>query len=60
MKEDASTLRPGDIVALSVTFSTNTPLAVAGRALTTGLLRFWQLAKQDLYGSAALPPRKQG
>jgi len=35
MKLAASIFRPGDMVALSVMFSTKAPLAVAGRALTT-------------------------
>lgn len=29
-----------------------------GRAITTGLLEMWRLGKQELYGQAAIPPRK--
>jgi urease accessory protein len=33
-------------------------LACEGRSLTSGLLAFWQAAKQALYGQVAIPPRK--
>ncbi|MEZ4863774.1 MAG: urease accessory protein UreD [Caldilineaceae bacterium] len=33
-------------------------LSINSRAITTGLVRFWQVAKQELYGLAAIPPRK--
>ncbi len=29
-----------------------------GRAITRGLLEMWRLGKQELYGQAAIPPRK--
>lgn len=33
-------------------------LSCKGRSLTSGLLAFWQAAKQALYGQVATPPRK--
>ena len=33
-------------------------LSIKGRAITSGLLAFWQAAKLQLYGRAAIPPRK--
>lgn len=33
-------------------------LACEGRSLSSGLLLFWQAARQSLYGQKAIPPRK--
>jgi urease accessory protein len=46
----ASSLATGGVVVRAVSRN--------GRALTTGLLAMWKLGKQELYGQAAIPPRK--
>lgn len=33
-------------------------LSISGRDIPAGLLAFWQLAKRELYGVEAIPPRK--
>ncbi|MDT5122201.1 MAG: urease accessory protein [Acidobacteriota bacterium] len=33
-------------------------LSIRGRAITSGLMAFWQAAKLQLYGQQAIPPRK--
>jgi len=33
-------------------------LALEAHQITTGLLKFWDLAKQEIWGEPAIPPRK--
>ncbi len=33
-------------------------LSLTGRALASGVITFWKIAKQELYGREAIPPRK--
>jgi urease accessory protein len=54
--------RPGEIVWGVSTLVAHglvvRALSMNGRDITSGLLAFWNAAKQALYGAAAVPPRK--